>query len=298
MNSVRKLKLMPLIIAAVMFILGVILIFISDHVGTHMPVIMGTFVLAIGITRIIYGFLTFREELDARNNITLGVLDVIWGIIMLILHGDDSAFVVLFGIWCMIGAVLELAEMVRNIVAKITWVGLLVDSVINIVFGIVMFVQPWQYTNATKVLDCGGFTGIYLLLNAFTVVLITLFSIKTSVLNKKVVEEVAQPQQAPVEEATPVVEEAPVQEEKVEEKVEEKPAAKKPATRKTTTTKSATTKASATKTTSTTKKAPATKTAAKSTATKSAAKTGTTTAKKTTSTAKKPAAKKEAPKAE
>lgn len=291
MNSVRKLKLMPLIIAAVMFVLGIILIFISDHVGTHMPVIMGTFVLAIGITRIIYGFLTFREELDARNNITLGVLDVIWGIIMLILHGNDSAFVVLFAIWCMIGAVLELAEMVRNIVAKITWIGLLVDAVINIVFGIIMLVKPWEINaSATRVLDCSCFTGIYLLLNAFSVILITLFSIKTSVLNKKV-EEVSQPQQAPVEEATPVVEEAPVQ----EEKVEEKPAAKKPATRKTTSTKSATAKAA-----TTAKKAPATKTAAKSTTTKTAAKTGTAkpAAKKTTSTAKKPAAKKEAPKAE
>ncbi len=276
MSPIKKLKLMPLIVACVLFVLGVIVIFISDVVGNNMPVIFGTIILGIGIVRVVYGFLTYRQEEDARHNITLGVLDIIWGIVMLVLLNKEDAFSVMFGIWCLIGAVLEFAEMTREVLAKKPWIGLLVDAVVNLCFGIVLMASKWAL-DATF----NRFAGIYLLLNAFSTILITLLSIKR--------EEVAVATQLVEAKPEPVVEVkveetktepvAPVVEEKVE--VETKPAAKKAPAKKSTTTKStaakkpATTKSTATKTTT-------------------AKKTGT----KTTTTKKTSTAKKSTPKAE
>lgn len=267
MNPIRKLKIMPLVIACVLFALGVVVIFVSDVVGTNMPAILGTVVLGVGIVRIIYGFLTYKEELDARNNITLGVLDVIWGIVMLILVNNNSAFVILFGIWCLISAVLEIAEMTRNIVAKLPFLGLLVDGGINLCFGIVMLINPW---NGSLMPAFVRFVGVYLLLNAFAVVLITLVTTKKlEELKKGVVTAV----QTIVVEETPVstvVEAQVIETTNVEPKktiVEAAPKAVKTTTTKKTPIKKTTTTTKKT-TTSKTAKTPAKTTAAKKPATK------------------------------
>ena len=283
MSPIKKLKLMPLIVACVLFVLGVIVVFVSDVVGNNMPVIFGTIVLGIGIVRIVYGFLTYKQEEDARHNITIGVLDAIWGIIMLVLINKEDAFAVMFGIWCLIGAVLEFAEMAREVVTKKPWIGLLVDAVVNLCFGIVLMASNWTI-DATF----NRFAGIYLLLNAFSTILITLISIKREeiVVAEQITEGTAV---APVQEPA-----APVAEEVVAEPVatvEEKPVEAKPAAKKT----------PAKKTTSTTKTTAKSTTAKKSTGTKSTA-AKTTTAKKTTTTKKtttaKTTTKKTTPKAE
>ena len=251
-----------------------------------MPIIFGTIVLGIGIVRVVYGFLTYRQEEDARHNITLGVLDIIWGIIMLVLLDKASAFSIMFGIWCLIGAVLEFSEMAREILAKKAWVGLLVDGVVNLCFGVVLMANNWAI-DATF----NRFAGIYLLLNAFSTILITLLAIKR--------EEIAVAEKAVEVKAEPVVEvveqpAAPVEEPKAEV-VEAKPAAKKAPAKKATTTKTTATKST------TAKKSTATKsTAAKTTAPKAATKTSTAKKTSTTSTAAKKttATKKSTPKAE
>ncbi len=277
MSPIKKLKLMPLIVACVLFVLGVIVIFISDVVGNNMPVIFGTIILGIGIVRVVYGFLTYRQEEDARHNITLGVLDIIWGIVMLVLLNKEDAFSVMFGIWCLIGAVLEFAEMAREVLAKKPWIGLLVDAVVNLCFGIVLMASKW-------VLDAtfNRFAGIYLLLNAFSTILITLLSIKRE--EVAVATQLVEAKPEPVAEVK--VEEvkaepaAPVAEEKAE--VEAKPAAKKAPAKKSTTTKSTTTKSTAAKKPAATKSTATKTTTAKKTGTKTTTTKKTTTAKKST----------------
>lgn len=284
MNPIRKLKIMPLVVACVLFVLGVIVVFISDVVGTNMPAILGTIILGVGITRVVYGFLTYREELDARNNITLGVLDIIWGILMLILVNNNAAFVLLFGLWCLIGAVLEIAEMIKNIVAKLPWVGLMVDAIINLCFGVVMLVNPFSTMPAYI-----RFVGIYLLLNAFTVVLITLITTKRievvketvstveTVVKNNTVEAVPSVNAEAIEVKDVQVEQAPIQEVVVEDEQKQPVATKRTTTtKKTTATKKATTTKTTTKKTSTTPK----KTSGKTSTSNSGAKK--TTAKKTT----------------
>ncbi len=243
MVKLKKIKLMPLILAAVLFMAGVVLVAVGTKESAT-AVAVGTLILGVGTTRLIYGFLTYREEHDAKNNITLGVLDVIWSMMMLLLCDKTGAFVILFGLWCLIAALLEVIEIVRNAIDKKAFLHVLADAIINVVFGVVLMVG--QSINATMV-------GAYLVLNALSTVLTTFLSVHAhhEVKAEVKVEPVAAPAQ-----------ETKVEEVKAEEKVEETPA-KKPAAKKTTTTKTttakSTTKATTAKKTTTTAKKPAAK---------------------------------------
>ena len=251
MVKLKTIKLMPLILAAVLFLAGVVLVAVGPQ-ESPTAVAVGTLILGVGTTRLIYGFLTYREEHDAKNNITLGVLDVIWSMMMLLLCDKTGAFVILFGLWCLIAALLEVIEIVRNAIDKKAFLHVLADAIINVVFGVVLMVG--QSINATMV-------GAYLVLNALSTVLTTFLSIRT---HHEVKAEVkAEPVAAPVEEAK-------VEEVKVEETAQEKPAAKKPAAKKTTTTKTTTAKSTAKSTTAKKTTTTAKKPAAKKTTTKKA----------------------------
>ncbi len=270
MIKIRKLKLMPLVLAAVLLVAGIVVLAVSygGVSDSALAILVGTLILGIGTTRLVYGFLTYTEELDARNNITLGVLDAVWSILMLVLNNNPFAFVLLFALWCLIAAVLEIIEIVKNVLAKKPYLHLLADTILNVVFGIIALIGKDGGDSGTFSLV----VGVYLVLNAFASGLVTVLSIPGIKLGHK--------ELVPAGETAPV-EAAPVEEEKVEEtpvETTEAPVeapAKKPAAKKTTTTK----KTTATKSTS-----------AKTTATK------TTTAK--TTAAKKPAAKKTTPKAD
>lgn len=247
MIKIRKLKIMPLVLAAVLLLAGLVMLALSFGTVKEeaLAIFIGTLILGIGTTRLVYGFLTYTEELDARSNITLGVLDVVWGILMLCLNAQDGSFFMLFGLWCLVACMLEVIEIVKNVIAKRPYIYLLADAIINLIFGIVLMVGLIQFSI---------YVGAYLILNALTSGLVTMLTIT----NEK----------APKAEVAAPAKEEVSQEEKVEEKAEpvkeEKPAAKKSTTRKTSTTKTT----SAAKTPA--KKAATTKTAAKKTTTKKA----------------------------
>lgn len=263
MGRLRKLKLMPIILAGVLFVAGIIILAVS-YSGFSEPalaILVGTLILGIGTTRLVYGFLTYKEELDARNNITLGVLDAIWGIMMLVLNANSFAFVTLFGLWCLIAAVLETIEILNNVVAKRPMLHLLADAIINLLFGVLMMIR------GTFAGQFPVFVGIYLVLNALTTFMVTLLSIRGVYHPEVAVAEITgvTTEQPAVEEvkAEPAKEEAPA-----EVKEEPKAPAKKTTTKSTTAKK---TSVAAKKTT--TAKKTTSGTAKKSTTKKTTAKT-------------------------
>lgn len=269
MGRLRKLKLMPIILAGVLFVAGIIILAVSygGFSESALAIFVGTLILGIGTTRLVYGFLTYREELDARNNITLGVLDAIWGIMMLVLNANSFAFVTLFGLWCLIAAVLETIEILNNVVAKRPMLHLLADAIINLLFGVLMMIR------GTFAGQFPVFVGIYLVLNALTTFMVTLLSIR-GVYHPEVA--VAEITGVTVEQpAVEDVKEEPAKVETPAEVKEEPKAPVKKTTKSTTAKKTSTTakKTTTTKksTTGTTKKA--TGTAKKSTTKKTTAKT-------------------------
>ncbi len=236
MVKLRKLKLMPLIVAGVLLVAGIVVLGVSYGAVTEsaFAIGVGTLIFGVGAARLVYGFLTYKDELDARNNITLGVLDAVWGVMMLVLNSTTNAFLLLFGLWCIIAAVLETVEIVRNAVEKRRYIHLLPDAIINAIFGIIMMIA-----NSIQG-DFSIFVGVYLVLNALSSIMITVISVPGAY-------RVVLPTEAKVEEKPAVVEEAPVVETPVEE-VPAKPAAKKTTTtRKTTATKSTATKSTTAK---------------------------------------------------
>lgn len=255
MIKLRKLKMMPLIIACTLLVAGIVILGAS-YAGFTEPalaILFGTLTLGVGTARLVYGFLTYREELDAHNNITLGVLDVIWGIVMLILNANSFAFVTLFGLWCLIAAVLEVVEIVRNAVGGQLFIHLLADAVINALFGIIMMIGN------TFNGYFSFFIGIYLVLNALSSILITFLSIPGVIPASR--EEESAPAQEPANE--PVEELAEEAAPEVEVVVPAKKTTKKSTTAKSTTAKSTAAKSTTAKKSTAAKKAPAKKPAAK-----------------------------------
>ena len=256
MVNLKKLKLMPIILSGVLIVAGIVILGISygKFSEAALAILFGTLTLGVGTTRLVYGFLTYKDELDARNNITLGVLDVVWGILMLVLNQNTFAFVTLFGLWCLIAAVLETIEILNNVVAKRPMLHLLADAIINLLFGVIMMI------GGTFKGQFPTFIGIYLVLNSLSSFMVTLLSIRGVYNPEKAVEEITGKEtvkkDADVELIGVEVEKAPeTKAETAEPEVElvgvkvEKAPAKKTTTKKTPTTKTTTAKKPAAKTT-------------------------------------------------
>lgn len=250
MKNINKLKLIPIACAGAMFVLGIVLFAITNVIGDHVLAVVGCFVLAIGIARIVYGFLAYKKEADAKINITLGVLDAVWAILAIIFTGQATVYATLLGIWLLVGGVVEVATACKYIFDKVPFAGLFIDGGINLLFGVVLMINPF----GGEVSSLTMFTAIYVILNAFTTVLITTFALKKPAGEVKAVDKKEEVKAEP-EKKEVVIEEVDLEVKQEKPVVAKKTTtAKKPTAAKATTAKPAAAKTTATKKPTTTAK--------------------------------------------
>ena len=171
MKIANKLKLLPIISAGLIFLMGIVLAAISN-VTSELAVllIMGLGVLAIGVGRLLYGWFA-RKEKDSIPNFVLGALDAVWGIIALALIATDGLFPLIFGIWLLTAGVVELAISIKYVLDRSPFAGIMIDGAINMIFGVMLFVQ--NFDNMTQLYLL---TAAYLFVNTFTSLLVTVLA--------------------------------------------------------------------------------------------------------------------------
>jgi len=173
-KNLNKLKVFPIVIACVLFVLAILIAGLNSIVGEQALLIMlGIAVLGIGIARICYGYFAFHSQTDAQFNVWLGAIDAVWGVLALCLLAvtGNGVFALSFGIWLLVAGIIEVAMAIKSILAKTPWAAILVEGCVCLVFGIIMIVIRMDTTAALAIV-----TAAYLFINAFTTIFISLLA--------------------------------------------------------------------------------------------------------------------------
>ncbi len=172
-KKMPKYKIIPLLCASLIFVLGIILINISSNkqAQEQMSAIVGGTILVVGVIRLIYGvvLLVKIKERDSLYNIILGGVDIIFGIVFLVYINSKIVFLVLLSIYVLIAAILDCFISIMKSYDEIPWVGGLVVGLVKFILGVLIMFKPFGGFGLWLV-----FSGIYFMLQCASWVFFTL----------------------------------------------------------------------------------------------------------------------------
>ncbi len=166
-----KYKIVLLVCAAALFCMGVSLIGINGLVKAqdNLSLIVGVTILAVGVTRLIYGIVLVTKEKDSLYNIIYGAIDIIFGIVFLVYIQDKIIFMIVLSIYILVEAILDCVFAVSKSYPEIPWIGALIVGLIKFAFGVLIMFKPFGGFNLWLV-----FSGIYFMLQCASWILFTI----------------------------------------------------------------------------------------------------------------------------
>ena len=171
MKDMPKYKIVLLVCAAALFCMGVSLIGINGLVKAqdNLSLIAGVTILAVGVTRLIYGIVLVTKEKDSLYNIIYGAIDIIFGIVFLVYIQDKIIFMIVLSIYILVEAILDCVFAVSKSYPEIPWIGALIVGLIKFAFGVLIMFKPFGGFNLWLV-----FSGIYFMLQCASWILFTI----------------------------------------------------------------------------------------------------------------------------
>ena len=169
-NNAPKYKLIPYILAGLLFLLGMALINVNTVVEAqdNLPLIVGVSILIVGVVRLIYGLVLIKKEKDSLYNIVYGAIDLIFGIVFLVYIHDKIIFMVVLSIYILVEASLDCYAAISRSYPEIPWLGALIIGLVKFAFGILIMFKPFGGFNLWVV-----FAGIYFMLQCASWVFLT-----------------------------------------------------------------------------------------------------------------------------
>lgn len=170
-KNMPKHKIIPLVCAGLLFVLGISLINVNSIVGAqdNLSLIVGVSILVVGVVRLIYGIVLVTKQRDSLYNIIFGGVDLIFGIVFLVYIHDKLVFMVVLSIYIVIEAVLDIVGAISKSYVEIPWVGALIVGIIKFIFGVLIMFKPFGGFNFWVI-----FAGIYFMLQCASWILFTL----------------------------------------------------------------------------------------------------------------------------
>ena len=171
MKDMPKYKIVLLVCAAALFCMGVSLIGINGLVKAqdNLSLIVGVTILAVGVTRLIYGIVLVTKEKDSLYNIIYGAIDIIFGIVFLVYIQDKIIFMIVLSIYILVESILDCVFAVSKSYPEIPWIGALIVGLIKFAFGVLIMFKPFGGFNLWLV-----FSGIYFMLQCASWILFTI----------------------------------------------------------------------------------------------------------------------------
>ena len=165
-----KYKIVLLVCAAALFCMGVALININGltKAQDNLSLIVGVTILAVGVTRLIYGIVLVAKEKDSLYNIIYGAIDIVFGIVFLVYIQDKIVFMIVLSIYILVEAILDCVFAVSKSYPEIPWIGALIVGLIKFAFGVLIMFKPFGGFNLWLV-----FSGIYFMLQCASWILFT-----------------------------------------------------------------------------------------------------------------------------
>ena len=174
MKEMPKYKIVLLLCAALLFVMGASLIIVNSNAEAqkNLSLIVGVTILIIGVARLIYGLVLITKEKDSLYNVVFGGVDLIFGIVFLVFFNRDNLnliCMVVLSIYILIVAVLDCVIAISKSYPEIPWIGSLIVGLIKFAFGILIMFKPFGGFNLWVI-----FAGIFFMLQSASWLLFTL----------------------------------------------------------------------------------------------------------------------------
>ena len=150
----------------ILFILGLLLFFKSDTVIHVVALILGIFIIVVGIFALLKYFRAEQKNGMIRFNIIYGGVCIVSGLILALTPSAIASILpIVLGIWMIISSLLKIQYALNMKEAGSTsWIPTFTLAMITLVVGILLVINPWR--GAQVILQIvGGFLMAYALLD-------------------------------------------------------------------------------------------------------------------------------------
>ena len=150
----------------ILFILGLLLFLKPDTVIHVVALILGIFIIVVGIFALLKYFLAEQKNGMIRFNIIYGGVCIVSGLILALTPSAIASILpIVLGIWMIISSLLKIQYALNMKEAGSTsWIPTFTLAMITLVVGILLVINPWR--GAQVILQIvGGFLMAYALLD-------------------------------------------------------------------------------------------------------------------------------------
>ncbi len=179
MRNLPKYKWILIACAIALAALGVVLINVNKLAVDYIALIVGIVTLIVGVVRLIYGIVLCRKEKDFYYQVVFGGISIGFGITFILFNMDFVLFFVLFSICIIAESIVECVTGTNKAYEEISGVGMIVVGIIKFALGVAIMLRPVGEMSLWVI-----FVGIYFVLYAATMVLVTINIKHTNELNK------------------------------------------------------------------------------------------------------------------
>lgn len=129
-----------------LFIAFSVLIFVfRNELVSNLPFFIGAVILGYGVENI--GVLAFVEKKECFKNskFTFSFFEIILGITTIVVITDFAYACIVWAVWSMLRQSIDIYEVLSGGVKGVVAIILLIESVISIVFGILLIIHPTEH---------------------------------------------------------------------------------------------------------------------------------------------------------
>lgn len=147
-RNIKNLFWFPFIAIIIFAAVGLLLLIVPEFFVRILPPLIGIVLLILGLQALLSGIALRGASETPLLAIGGGVLSIIVGIIFLVQNNVSVVFIsILFGLYIIVTSVLGIADALRGRKAGKPWVPGIVESVIDIVLGLLLLFSPVRGMN-------------------------------------------------------------------------------------------------------------------------------------------------------
>lgn len=140
-----KVSYMPIISAALLLMIGLLLLIFPQTFIKSIEFILGIIFLVLGIEQVMYSIFFKDKILIPSFNLTQGIIHLALAILLLFRPNlSQTVLGMIVGVWVISSATLKLNVVIQKSNLKLPWIWDFVDCLLKFILGIILMLKPFK----------------------------------------------------------------------------------------------------------------------------------------------------------
>ncbi len=157
MELKKRFKWLPMLMALVMFVLGIALFLNPEAITDRIPIFLGSVLIFIGLDDLLYSFITKDYKIGTSMQLIQGSINLMIGIIFLLKQETSIVYLgTAFGICALVMGAIKLNLAVDRYHSGLPFEWYIFDGFIRLIFALFLIFNPVGGLNVW-VMTCGAY---------------------------------------------------------------------------------------------------------------------------------------------